>query len=45
MGQSCISGMDPSPSFDVPVFRLEVGSISSISLLSAISSKVPPFES
>ena len=36
-------GWKPPPSLDV--FLLEVGSISSLSLLSRISSKVPPFES
>ena len=43
MGQSCDCGWHPSSSFDA-VFLLEVGSISSFSLLSDISFMLPPFE-
>jgi hypothetical protein len=37
-------GWQRQPSFDA-VFVLEVGSVSFLSLLAGISSKVPPFES
>ena len=45
MGQRCDCGMATPSLTWCPVFLLEVGSISSLSLLSGISSKVPPFES
>jgi hypothetical protein len=45
MGQSCYCGMATPFLTWCPVFLLEVGSISSHSLLSGISSKVAPFES
>jgi hypothetical protein len=45
MGQRCNYGMATSFLISCPVFLLEVGSISSLSLLSGISFKVPPFES
>jgi hypothetical protein len=45
MGQSCDCGMATPSLTWCPVFLLEVSSISSLSLLSGISSKVPPLES
>ena len=45
MGQSFDCGMATHSLILCPVFLLEVGSVSSLSLLSGISSKVPPFES
>jgi hypothetical protein len=45
MGQSCDCGMATPYLTWCPVFLLEVGSISSLSLPLGISSKVPPFES
>jgi hypothetical protein len=42
MSQRCDCRGQPHPSLD---FLQEVGSISSLSLLSGISSKVPPYES
>ena len=45
MGQRCDCGMATPSLTWCPVFLLEVGSISSLSLLLGISSKVPPFES
>ena len=45
MGQRCDCGMVTPFLTWYPVFLLQVGSISSLSLLSGISSTVPPFES
>ena len=45
MGQRCDCGMATPSLTWCPVFLLEVGSISSLSLLSGISSKVPSYES
>ena len=44
MGQRCDCGMATPSLTWCPVFLLEVGSISSLSLLSDISSKIPLFE-
>ena len=43
MGQSCDCGMATPSLTWCPIFLREKGSISSLSLLSGISSKVPPF--
>jgi hypothetical protein len=45
MDQSCDCGMAPLSLICYPVSLMEVVSISSLSLLSGISSKVPPFDS
>jgi hypothetical protein len=45
MGQRCDCGMATPSLTWCPAFLLEVGSISFLSVLSGISSKVPPFES
>ena len=45
MGQRCNCGVATPSLTQCPVFLLKVGSITSLSLPSGISSKVPPFES
>jgi hypothetical protein len=45
MGQKCDCGITTPSVTGYPVFLLKVDSISSLSLLWGISSKVPPFES